>query len=80
MTPERWHQITGIFHAVRARQAVARDRFLMKACGDDSELRHEVDAMLVADADAVDFGKTPAYTCRCCLHKVPSSAAIRWSN
>jgi serine/threonine protein kinase len=59
MTPERWHQVTEIFHAARARTAVERDQFLAEACQGDASLRESVDAMLAADAGAGSF--SPLY-------------------
>jgi serine/threonine-protein kinase len=59
MTPERWRQVTEIFHAVRGRPVVEREAFLTGACRDDSALRQEVEALLVAHDEAVSFGETP---------------------
>ena len=46
MTPERWHQIETIFHAAADRPPADRAGFLDRACGDDAELRGEVDSLL----------------------------------
>ena len=59
MNPERWREITEVFHAARARDAGARVAFLDEACAGDAALRAEVDAMLSADVDAAEFGRTP---------------------
>ena len=59
MTPERWREITEVFHAARARDAGGRVAFLDEACAGDAALRAEVDAMLSADVDAAEFGRTP---------------------
>jgi len=48
MTPERWRQITELFHAAIARPAADRSRFLDDACAGDTDLRTEVGAMLAA--------------------------------
>src|SRR5215831_18081165 len=58
MTPDRWRQITGIFHAARDRDAADRAVFLADVCRDDSSLRREVDAMLAGHVDAGSFGET----------------------
>jgi len=58
MTPERWHQITAIFHATRERDPSHREAFLAEACGGDDALRQEVEAMLAGDTDASWPGKT----------------------
>src|SRR5262245_52095357 len=59
MTPERWRQVTDIFHAARARDTAHRDAFLATACRADPALRVEVDAMLAGHAEAGSFGDTP---------------------
>jgi Tol biopolymer transport system component len=61
MTPERWHQVTAIFHAARTRTAAERDQFLAEVCGDDASLRQDVDALLAGDAGAGSFGDTPLF-------------------
>ena len=48
MTPDRWRQVTEIFHAALERDAGARDAFLRDACRDDPSLRNEVDALVAA--------------------------------
>ncbi len=50
MTPERWREIQALFDAAVERSEGERDAFLLRACGDDAELRTEVDALLRADA------------------------------
>ena len=59
MTPERWRQITEIFHAALARDAVEREDFVAGKCHGDEALRHEVQAMLMAHEAARDLGETP---------------------
>ena len=59
MTPERWRQITGMFHHARAHDAAMRGSFLDEACAGDPELRAEVEAMIAADRDAGPFGSAP---------------------
>ena len=54
MTPERWRQVTEVFHAALARDASARAGYLDQACIDDRPLRDEVDAMLAAHLISVD--------------------------
>jgi tetratricopeptide (TPR) repeat protein len=53
MTPERWRQIEEIFHGAVDRAPTERSEFLDRQCGDDRELRVEVESLLaqqVADA------------------------------
>ena len=46
MTPERWRQITELFHAARAGDPAQRDALLADACREDPALQQEVAAML----------------------------------
>ena len=59
MTPERWRQVTGVFHGALAREAANRGAFLDQVCAEDLGLRAEVDAMLAAHRDAGRFGDGP---------------------
>jgi serine/threonine protein kinase/tetratricopeptide (TPR) repeat protein len=59
MTPERWRQITGVFHDVQARDVATREAFLDQVCAGDEALRAEVIALLEADQDAGQFGERP---------------------
>ena len=46
MTPERWHQITEIYHAARERDPARRNAFVAEKCLGDPTLQREVEAML----------------------------------
>lgn len=59
MTPERWRQLTGIFHAALARDAPERAAFVASSCKGDPEMRREVEAMLAAHDDAGRSGEPP---------------------
>ena len=59
MIPERWRQVTDIFHAARVRPLLERDAFLAVACHDDLSLRQEVEALLAGHDQAGSFGETP---------------------
>ncbi len=56
MTPERWRQITQIFHAALLREGAGREAFVASQCGSDTRLRREVAAMLAASEDADGSG------------------------
>ena len=58
MTPERWRQITAIFHGALGHHVATREAFLDRACADDPALRAEVEAMLNASLEARRFGET----------------------
>jgi tetratricopeptide (TPR) repeat protein/predicted Ser/Thr protein kinase len=45
-TPERWQKIEALYHAAAERTAVARAAFLDGACGQDDDLRREVESLL----------------------------------
>ena len=62
MTPERWQQITQVFHAALERDASSRRVFLDEACAADQDLRLEVAAMLKGHDEAGNFGDAAALT------------------
>jgi eukaryotic-like serine/threonine-protein kinase len=57
MTPERWRQVTALFHAALERKESTRAVYLDLACNADRELRAEVDAMLAAHNNHRSFGE-----------------------
>ena len=59
MTPERWRQITEIFHATLAREPERQSGFLADACGDDVSLRLEVESLMAGHHQAGAFGEAP---------------------
>ncbi len=59
MTPERWRQITAIFHAALAREEADRAAFVVASCGDDVAVRREIEAMLAAHHNVDRIGETP---------------------
>jgi serine/threonine protein kinase len=59
VTPERWRQVTAVFHAARARDADEQRAFLDDACGANAALRADVEALLAAQAAAGPFGDVP---------------------
>ena len=54
MTPERWAQIEGLFHRAAECAPEHRAAVLNEACGNDPELRREVEALLSCDGNAGD--------------------------
>jgi eukaryotic-like serine/threonine-protein kinase len=62
MTPERWHQVTELFHAARGRDPAQRDAWLAAACREDPVLQREVAAMLAGAQNAGAFGEGPLFT------------------
>jgi len=49
VTPERWQRVKELFAQAKELAPAARPAFLASACGDDRELRDEVESLLAAD-------------------------------
>lgn len=60
MNAERWQQVTDIFEAALTREPLERSAFVAERCGDDEELRREVETMLASHDEASGFIETPA--------------------
>src|SRR2546423_12029222 len=60
MTTERWKQVKDIFASALDHPAHERAAWISRVCGDDAELRHEVESLLVAHEQADDFIESPA--------------------
>ncbi|HEU4714966.1 MAG TPA: serine/threonine-protein kinase [Pyrinomonadaceae bacterium] len=61
MKPDRWQRIDELFEAALERDSQDRAAFLDKACGDDQQLRREVEKMLRIDEQATEFIQTDAF-------------------
>jgi serine/threonine protein kinase len=61
MTPERWRQITELFHAVREREPAGRAAFLAEACHEDPTLRLEVESLLAGHDGAGKVNLSPTF-------------------
>ena len=59
MTPERWEQVTEIYHSALEFEAVERQGFLDKHCAGDELLRREVESLLLANIEAESFIAEP---------------------
>jgi serine/threonine protein kinase len=59
MTADRWRQVKNVFQAALERAPEARVPFLDEACGEDRELRREVESLLAARGEAGDFLSKP---------------------
>jgi hypothetical protein len=53
MNPDRWRQISQIYHAALARDERQRTAFPRDACADDDSLHHEVASLLDHWSDTV---------------------------
>ena len=56
MTPERWRQVTAIFHDALSREGAAREMFVRDACAEDPSLRAEVERLLAGHDRAGALG------------------------
>lgn len=55
MNPDRWKQVSRIYGVALAKQGHERGRYLDQVCGDDPDLRLEVEALLAESRE----GETP---------------------
>lgn len=60
MTPERYQKVSDIFADARELEPHLRGEFVANACGDDAELKAEVESLLAADEGSGDFIDSPA--------------------
>src|SRR5687768_6138590 len=59
-TPEHWQRLEHLYHAALARDDSERQPFLREACGEDDELRREVESLLTYDTVVDRFMASPA--------------------
>jgi len=55
MTPDRWQQLSRLFHEAVARDGETRSAYLAGQCAGDEELRRDVEALLVARDRSFSF-------------------------
>jgi eukaryotic-like serine/threonine-protein kinase len=60
MGPDRWVHVEKLYHAAAALAQEQRVAFLEESCGDDEELRREVESLLARETAAADFLEKPA--------------------
>jgi eukaryotic-like serine/threonine-protein kinase len=61
MDPERWHRVEELCHASLKVAGAQRAAFLQDACGNDEELRREVESLLEHEGAEADFIAAPAF-------------------
>ena len=61
MTPERWRQVSRVYHDALARDSGERASFLREACRDDEALRQDVESLLAQPASTENFLGEPAF-------------------
>ena len=60
MNPERWQKVKELFDAALEIESQKRGKFLENACGNDVELRREVEKLLASFENAESFMESPA--------------------
>src|SRR5438046_8901011 len=61
MKPERWRQIEHLYHSALKVAADQRSAFLNEECGEDEDLRKEVESLLSYERSAAEFIESPAF-------------------
>jgi len=61
MTPARWHHIEALYNAAMELPADVRIPFLAEACGEDTDLRCEVESLLAQDSSKTGTLDRPAW-------------------
>lgn len=72
MTPERWQRVKEILDRAAACSDAGKRTLVEEACGDDAELRREVESFLELDGEVEDFIEEPWWT----LHDQRSATAV----
>src|SRR5438105_15107319 len=60
MTPERWREVSRIYHDALACDRSRRDAFVREACAGDEGVRQEVESLLAQPASSENFLGQPA--------------------
>ncbi|MBV8831192.1 MAG: serine/threonine protein kinase, partial [Acidobacteriaceae bacterium] len=61
MSEALWKRVEDLYHAALEYAPAQRDAFLSSACGDDAELRREVDSLLSSSDEAKSLFEKPAW-------------------
>ncbi|MBS1830362.1 MAG: protein kinase, partial [Acidobacteria bacterium] len=59
MSPERWERVKDLFIESEAKPAEERERYLSAQCGEDAELRTEVERLLANDPSVALIDRSP---------------------
>lgn len=59
MTVDRWRQVKAIFDRAVEYAPEARAEFIRESCGNDEELRRELESLLASDRDACTLFENP---------------------
>ena len=58
--PDRWQQVSRLYHAALTHEPQTRSAFLKEACAGDVALQREVESLLAHEDAVADFIETPA--------------------
>ena len=72
MKPDRWRKVDELFEAALDREPRERAAFLDQACGEDRELRREVEKMLSFDQQTEEFIQTDVFAAAVRLSATPA--------
>ena len=61
MTPDRWQQVSQLYHAALTRDSADRAGFLREVCAGDDALHQEVASLLANESQAAGFMSEPAF-------------------
>src|SRR5258708_24467719 len=76
MSPERWRKIKELFQATVELEPHDRAAFVERACDGDEELRHEVDALVLAHEETVNLIDQPVFQIAATLVEQSGRAAM----
>lgn len=77
MRSERWQQIEELYHAVLEQEPLQRDSFLAEACGNDEELRRQVESLLATSQSNEGLFDRPAWYGAASLFEEPVASKPR---
>ena len=77
MTPERWREVEKVYQSTMDREPRLRAAFLSEACGNDQELRREVNSLLELNHSPVLVDGPRGKRWRGCSPITPSSPRER---
>src|SRR5947209_14000443 len=61
VTPERWRQVKVVLDGALETAPTERTAFVAAACGEDGELRSEVESLLALEEESADFIEEPLF-------------------
>lgn len=76
MDTARWRLERDIFNAASELEGAAREAFLSSHCGDDSDLRRAIEALLKGGSSVESFLETPAFVGEADLFVIPSPESL----